>query len=809
MSKKKKKSSLEPTIEELEKSTRGSFIFEVIAVWVLGLLAGLYYAAAYSAVGKNGYSAMFDYISKYPFCFVQGIGKNISTPLGIMTIITLILFANYTYQKMRVHNDVNKLKGKTKWAKLDDIIEKYADIIKGKPNTFREVDTNYFLGDDVAVSINTKKHNHALNVLGLGTTGSGKSFGHIKPNILQMNGAYVVTDPAGDLTKELGETMRRFGYRVFVLDVNTMKGCNTYNPLKYCKTEADVKVVVDSFIESMDKTGGKGSANQDPFWNDSMNAYLCAVISLLALVPEGSDKPYGQMEEIMGEHVTPASFSALTELTRLTNSKWSKTCGIPLGKDYKGEEIKLSDNKNNSATASTMAAIYENIRAYESKRQNKPMDMIDKPYTLREWENFRIAPEKTSTTILMTVAVKLDAFNIEQVKQLMDTDTINLDDFGNQRDILFMIIPTQVRTYDFVAAFLYTQLFAQLYNRAESGLTDTKNLYVNGELLRHFTREEIAAGEDEAYLKKAKAATVEYKKVNGPIKIDNKTTFDDSYYELVAKDGTVITRRPDKALMDAYVAGLQKAELTPHYGKALPQQVKFLLDEFKNTGRIPGFLEKLATIRKYDITCTVILQNLSQLKGMYPDDWSTIDGNCPFFLFLGGDDNETTEYISKKIGNETVRGWNNSVDNKKVNMSYQVEGRELMRPEDIGRIDFFEEIVFIYGEQPIFGHKFNYNNHKRYKYTYEAAKMKGCIFDRTAYDELRTSVQPVKPLEKPTAEPNIRDFTPDVFKQIFAKNDVSENDFVDTLNALNENEDSFGIMDGFFNDTDSAVDFDE
>ena len=632
------------------------------------------------------------------------------------------------------------------------------------PKDYRAAYGNHIFGDEILVSQNVKKHNHALNTLAFGTTGSGKSYGHVKPNLLQLNAAFVCTDPSGDISKELGEAMRRFGYRVKIFDINDMKDCDTYNPLLYCKKEADVKIIVDSFIQSTETSGKSGG--QDPFWDNAMNAFLCSIISLLCMIPEGSDVPYAQIPEIMGGLLYYPCFSNLTELTRIANRKWTPTCGVELMPG-----ASLGDGKNNTANASIVSAIYENIRIWEANRQGCTPEEIEQPYTLREWANFTLAPEKTSTTILMTTAVKLDSFKIQQIKDLTSSDTIDLYDFGNQRDVLFLIIPNDVRTYDFLASFLYTQLFSILYHRGSYELVGSSNIYVGDELLRHFSPEQVKNKEDVAFLEKAKAAKPVLVKGNGIVvkKIKTKNgkkktvRFDDRYYELVASDGTVITRRPTKALIDEYVHKLKQTSIdTKAKPPALPQPVKFICDEFANTGKIPAFLEKLATVRKYHIMVTVICQNLSQLKKMYPDDWSTIDGNCPFFLFLGGDDNETTEYVSKKIGMETIRGSNSSVDGKKINSSFNIDSRELMRPEDIGRIDFNEELLFIYGEQPIYAHKFDLVNHKNYKYTYDYANSLGisdcCVLDRSGMGS-NAKADTILKVEKAKAIPNISEFS--------------------------------------------------
>lgn len=767
----------ELTIKQKQHNLLVNTVIECIFMSILSFYITINYCAYKSEHIRDEFGDLIagtlSEIAKNPLYFIP-INYDIGLAIAIPTLIVLFMFVSYTYNRLRVHQNTETLKGRTEWIDSNEIIDKYAET--DNKGNFKEKDINYLYGNDVGASLYGKK---PTNTLILGTTGSGKSYGHVKPNLLQMNSCFVTTDPSGDLTKEVGECLRRFGYRIRIFDINDMKNCDTYNPLKYCKTEADVKVIVDAFIESTDKTGGKGGS-QDPFWDDSMNAFLCAMISLLSIVPEGCKVPYAQMPEIMGEILYSPCFSNLTELTRLANRKYpGASCGIPLL-----HGAKLGDGKNATSNASIVAAIYENIRMFEANRQECDPEEIVKPYTMREWENFTLAPEKTATTILMTTAVRLDSFNIEQVKNLTSTDTIHLEDFGNQKDALFMIIPSQIRTYDFLASFLYTQLFNILYHRGEYELLDTKNLFVGDEFLKHFTKEDIETGRDIEFFENTRDAKILRVEGKGKVDIGNGKIFDDAWYEVVGKDGSVITRRPTEELAKEFVHKLKDAKITPHKGKALPMPIRFMLDEFKNTGKIPGFLEKLATIRKYNIACTIICQNLSQLKGMYPDDWSTIDGNCPFFLFLGGDDNETTEYVSKKIGNETVKGLNNSIDNKKVNMSYNVDGRELLRPEDVGRIDYTEELLMIYGEQPYRGTKFDYVNHKRYKYTFEYANEKACRIDRTKYGSETANISiTLKPM-KPSIKPEVNPFSFEEFRRTmcaFSDEDAYETYF-DNMN---------------------------
>lgn len=718
--------------------------------------------------------------------------KNLVYVFAIWCLIELMIFVYYQYSKIRVHHNINTIKGSAHWTDIKELVNKFADF-DGKD--YKTCYSNVILSENFQMSLNASKHYHALNTLILGATGSGKSRYFLKPNLLQMNASYVITDPSGGILQENGETLRRFGYNVKVFDLVQMGNCDTYNPLKYCKKESDIKKVVQAFIKNTDSTGGKGGGNKDPFWDDAMNAFMCACIAFLTTCPEGSDIPYAKIEEVTGGNCYEACFANLCELTRMANKKYEPGCGIALG-----DGVRLGDGKNNTANASELAAIFENLRMYEAKRQDCDPDVMKKPYCLREWENFRIAPEKTSTTILMTTAVRLDPFNIEQVRNLTSSDTLDLTNFGNQRDVLFVITPTNDRTFNYLVNFLYTQLFDILYQNGETKSAGSFDLKLpNGELVHHFPKA-LANGDihkveplvnvyKDVEIKRVDGngilhgkKTVKRKKYFGLFGKTIKTTvdfkLDDGWYEIVSKEtGELITRRPTEHLAKEYVNMLQKARLVPGNGKSVPTHVRFLLDEFPNLGEIPEFKEKLATMRKYEISCTVICQSITQLKGMYPDDYEVIDANCPQKIFLGGDENSNNEYLSKKLGTATVKSMSNNLDNKKASSGYQVDGKELMKADELGRIPFSDEIVLIYGENPIYDKKYDYPAHKNYKYTHDYACDIGLheaiVFDRSKYHKIDNGPAIYK-FAKQEAIPIIQHFSKDIFCAIMMNSDISK-----------------------------------
>lgn len=775
---KQKKEVKQVSIETQERNLFENTLISGIVIGVLSFFYGICISAYLTDHPREDLLTAFSKSISYMSDFTRLIHFDYSfgIPFTITLIIELIIMAFYFVDKVKVHNNIYTLKGSTKWAKVKDIVNKYAEFTNEKKGIYKDANNNAILSENVYVSLNAKKHFKALNTLILGTTGSGKSRYFLKPNLLQMNSSYVVTDPKGEILDSCGEMLRRNGYRVRVFDILNMGNCDTYNPLKYCKKESDIKKVAQAFIKNTAQDGGK-SSGKDPFWDDSMNAFLCAMIAFLTQCPKGYDKPYAQITEVTGGMCYSPVFANICELTRMANQKWDPSCGIELAPG-----VKLGDGKNNTAGASKLAAIFENLRAFEAKLQDCDPEEMEKPYCLHEWETFRIAPEKTSTTILMTVGVRLDPFNIEQVKNLTSSDTIDLTSFGTGRDALFLIIPPTDRTYNFLVAFLYTQLFDILYKTGAEGSIGSKILKLkNGEIVKYFSKEQVDNGIDEKIeaIKHASIKKIDGKIISIPSKEKKKSNskLDDSYYEIIDADGDLISRRPTKSQAEQYISDLKSAVLLNGKNPQLPYHVRFLMDEFANIGELPEFKDKLATVRGYEISCTVICQSITQLKGMYPDDYEVVDANCPFTIFLGGDENTNNEYLSKKIGKATVKGSNASMDNKnKANTSFNVEERDLIKPEELGRLDYTQEIVLIYGEQPIQDKKVDYPKLSNYKQTHDYAEDVGhpeCskFYRPDSANQLLNLIY--RPIEA-TAIPNIFEFTEENFMSLMGGNTLEE-----------------------------------
>lgn len=173
--------------------------------------------------------------------------------------------------------------------------------------------------------------------------------------------------------------------------------------------------------------------------------------------------------------------------------------------------------------------------------------------------------------------------------------------------------------------------------------------------------------------------------------------------------------------------------------KSLAVPVRFILDEFANIGKIPDFTNKLATMRKYDISCSVILQNLNQLEKMYEKDYKSIVGNCDTTVFLGSGEKDTMEYFSKVLGSTTIykKSTGESLGrNRSISRNEDVIKRELMTPDEIGVMDNDLSIITIRGERPFKDQKFDYTSHPMYQYCGDSDKKKKMFLSDELIEDL-------------------------------------------------------------------------
>ena len=307
--------------------------------------------------------------------------------------------------------------------------------VKKSPKSQFETDNNILLTQEVRMSLNTRQHRENLNVLVIGGSGSGKSRFYVKPNIMQLNTSYVVTDPKGELLRSCGRLLKKAGYEIRVFNLIDMSHSNNYNPFNYIydKDGNISKTYVMKMVNCLMKnTKQEGASGGDQFWDDSTKALTLAIA--FYLLEKKTDENGNSLDR---------NFSTVMKMMRLA-------------------EISEQDENHRSPLDEMM----------DELRTENPHSMAVSFYA-----DFKKAPAETAKSILISAAVRFAAFNLPEVADLTHTDNIHLDTLGDRKTALFIIIPSSDATFNFLAAMMYTQLFDTLY--------DTANFKYGGKLPVH------------------------------------------------------------------------------------------------------------------------------------------------------------------------------------------------------------------------------------------------------------------------------------------------------------------------------------
>ncbi|MDO4647073.1 MAG: type IV secretory system conjugative DNA transfer family protein [Eubacteriales bacterium] len=499
---------------------------------------------------------------------------------------------------------------------------------------------NIILSKDIFLSMNNQKTRRNLNVFVIGGSGAGKSYNLVGPNLMQANCSFIVTDPSGGLFKEYGGFLESQGYKVKSFNLDHMENGNHYNPFRYVKDDKDIEVLVTTLISNTTPPDKKGG---DPFWEKTETALLVAIIAYL--------HHYGKDDE--------KSFSTVMRYLRMA-------------------EI----NEDRPNETSELDAKFEEVKKLAG----------DDAFAYKQYRIFKMGAGRTLKSILISCAVRLQAFDLETVKNLTDQDDIDLDSVGDEKTALFIIIPTGEKTFNFLASMMYSQLFQRLYGYCEN-TAEFSTLIVDSDdqVVKTFRadgrldmekKKELA----EQFLDRAKNSSI----------VENRKY---KWYELRTNKDELVTWRYTqedavRALVKIRHGRVKMNSEQTNHGQRVPIHVSFLLDEFANIGKIPDFPEKVATIRKYDLSVFIILQSLAQMKNLYEKQWGELTGNCDNTIYLGGGaDTDTTEWISKLLGKETRTIVNTTFSKGGGSTSLNKQGVELLSPAELRIIPEDECIV--------------------------------------------------------------------------------------------------------------------
>ena len=320
-------------------------------------------------------------------------------------------------------------------------------------------DENLLLAKDVYLALDAKQHLLNLNILIIGGSGSGKTRFFAKPNILQLNTSYVITDPKGEILQSTGKLLTEAGYEVRVLNLIEMEHSHNYNPFHYVYdqngdlSEDNIKKMVHVLYSAT-----KGDGEKDDFWAQKGQTMLEAIVFLLFEESEynADFDEHGKIIQSTRD-LTNLNFYAVTE--KMRKLKYpprgsQKPDGFFLER-AEGEDADTFRKRQNEAFLCPLD------RDFLELKRRKPDSLAYRLYC-----EVRNAPEETGQSFLSSANVKTFMFNLKNLKNLTCCDTIELEKLGDRKSALFLILSATDSTYNFMASMLYTQMFDVLSNRA-------------------------------------------------------------------------------------------------------------------------------------------------------------------------------------------------------------------------------------------------------------------------------------------------------------------------------------------------------
>ena len=314
-------------------------------------------------------------------------------------------FSYLTYYYNRKNYRRNEEYGSAKWANNKAVNKKYAE---------KDYYSNKILSQNVRIGLDCRRHRRNLNTLVIGGSGAGKTRFFGKPNLMQCNTSFVVLDPKGEQLRDVGNLLEKEGYVIKVVDLINMNRSHCYNPFRYIKDDKDVLKLITNLIRN---TTPKGSQTNDPFWEKSETALLEALcLYLLHEAPEEEQ-----------------NFTMVMEMIAAA-------------------EVKEDDEEYQSP----LDELFERL---EIRNPNS--------LALKQYKIYKQAAGKTAKSILISVGVRLSAFNLESIASLTATDELELDLVGERKTAIFAVIPDNDSTFNFLIGMLYTQLFQMLYYQAD------------------------------------------------------------------------------------------------------------------------------------------------------------------------------------------------------------------------------------------------------------------------------------------------------------------------------------------------------
>ena len=323
-------------------------------------------------------------------------------------VAALIKFIVYTKGKNAKKFRQGKEYGSARWGTRKDI-EPYVD---------EKFQNNILLTQTERLTMNGRpsnpKYARNKNVLVIGGSGSGKTRFYVKPNLMQMHSSYCITDPKGTIVIECGKMLEDNGYEIKILNTINFKKSMKYNPFAYLRSEKDILKLVQTIIAN---TKGEGEKAGEDFWVKAEKLYYTALIGYIFYEAPREEK----------------NFATLLDM------------------------IDASEVREDDET-------YMNPidRLFEALEKKEPTH-----FAVKQYKKYKLAAGKTAKSILISCGARLAPFDIQELRDLMKEDELELDTLGDRKTALFVIISDTDDTFNFVVSIMYSQLFNLLCDKAD------------------------------------------------------------------------------------------------------------------------------------------------------------------------------------------------------------------------------------------------------------------------------------------------------------------------------------------------------
>ncbi|HFI0701395.1 TPA: VirD4-like conjugal transfer protein, CD1115 family [Streptococcus suis] len=329
----------------------------------------------------------------------------IITGLTLSVVVGILLYFRKKNAK-KFRNGVEY--GSARWGDRKDI-QPYEDPV---------FENNILLTDSEKLTMNSRPSNPKFarnkNILVVGGSGSGKTRFFVKPNLMQMHSSYCVTDPKGTIVLECGKMLEKNGYQIKILNTINFKKSMKYNPFAYLKSEKDILKLVQTIIAN---TKGEGEKAGEDFWVKAEKLYYTALIGYIY---------YESPKEEQNFNTLLAMIDA--------------------------SEVREDDENFKNAIDYLFLAL----------ERRKPHH-----FAVKQYKKYKLAAGKTAKSILISCGARLAPFDIQELRELMSDDELELDTLGERKTALFVIISDTDDTFNFVVSIMYSQLFNLLCDKAD------------------------------------------------------------------------------------------------------------------------------------------------------------------------------------------------------------------------------------------------------------------------------------------------------------------------------------------------------